>query len=168
MGVIERNSGADIVGLEITRTDIGRIGARETSPRSALPALSASMAALLLAHRIELEIDVCDLFDAQLRGTAPPIVDARISRAYRAAHIPDAIHLPAGAVTRSLLLALPAAPYVAVYGSDALRLDAVRTAHAIADLGFPVKLLNGGFSAWEAQGFPVTRSVRCEGRIAAL
>lgn len=113
--------------------------------------------AAILAHRIECEIDVCDLFDAQLRGNCPPLVDARLPRAYRAAHIAGAISLPAAAVTEALAKALPHGPFIAVYGSDAHRLDAVRTAQALSALGYKVKLVNGGFAAWMAEGFPVKR-----------
>jgi rhodanese-related sulfurtransferase len=168
MDVVGQASGADIVGLSVARIDIPRVGIRSQAPKPVVPALPASLAALLLAHRIELEIDVCDLFDAQLRENAPPLVDARVLRAWRSGHIPEAIHLPPEAVTRSAVLALPPGPFITVYGSDALRLDAVRTAHAIADMGFSVKILSGGFSAWVAQGFPVEQPLRTEGRIAAL
>lgn len=168
MDVVGQANGADIVGLSVARVDVPRMGIRGPVPRPVVPALPASLAALLLAHRIELEIDVCELFDAQLRDAAPPLIDARVMRAFRTAHIPQAIHMPADSVTRSAMLALPPAPYVVVYGSDALRLDAVRTAHAIADLGFAVKLLSGGYAAWTAQGFPTEQPARCEGRIAAL
>jgi rhodanese-related sulfurtransferase len=168
MDGVSQANGADIVGLSVARVDIPRVGIRGTAPRPVVPALPASLAALLLAHRIELEIDVCELFDAQLRGATPPLVDARVLRAYRSGHIPEAIHMPPEAVTRSAVLALPPAPYIVVYGSDALRLEAVRTAHAIADMGFAVKLLSGGFAAWSSQGFPVEQPARSEGRIAAL
>lgn len=168
MDVVGQAGGADIVGLSVARVDVARIGIHTPVARAPKPALPATMAALLLAHRMELELDVCDLFDAQLRGVAPPLVDARIRRAHRTAHIAGAVHMPAAEVTRAALLALPAAPYIAVYGSDALRLDGVRTAHAIAELGFPVKLLSGGFAAWAEQGFPVEQPPRSEGRIAAL
>ena len=167
MDVVGQGMGTEVVDLGITRAGVARMGIHG-SGRIAMPALASELAAALLAHRIELEIDVCELFDAQLRGGAPPVVDARVARAFRSAHIPDAIHLPADAVSRGALLALPAAPYVVVYGSDELRLEAVRTAHAIADLGFAVKLLNGGFAAWVAQGFPIEPPAPSEERIAAL
>jgi rhodanese-related sulfurtransferase len=159
--------GADIVGLNGARLQ-GADVARGAVPKQPVPALSASLAALLLAHRIELEIDVCELFDAQLREAAPPVIDARIARAYRDGHIPGATHMTADAVKRSALLALPSAPFIIVYGSDALRMEAVRTAHAVADQGFAVKLLSGGIAAWVAQGFPVAEVFAPEGRIAAL
>jgi rhodanese-related sulfurtransferase len=168
MDVVGQGGGADIVGLSVARVDVPRMGIRGPAARPVVPALPASLAALLLAHRIELEIDVCDLFDAQLRGDAPPLIDARVTRAFRTGHIPEAIHMPPDSVSRGAVLALPPAPFIVVYGSDALRLDAVRTAHAIADMGFAVKILSGGYAAWAAQGFPVEQAVRSEGRIAAL
>lgn len=111
--------------------------------------------AAILAHRIAFEIDVCDLFDAQLRGNCPPLVDARLPRAFRTAHIDGAISLHAAEVTEATAKALPRGPYIAVYGSDAHRLDAVRTAHRLTELGYKVKLVSGGFKAWLAEGFPV-------------
>jgi rhodanese-related sulfurtransferase len=123
--------------------------------------------AALLAHRITFEIDVCELFDAQLRGACPPLIDARLPRAYRAGHIAGAVNLTADAVNPQTAAALPRAPFIAVYGSDALRLDAVRTAHALAELGYAVKLVNGGFAAWAEQGFPLEQ-VETRQAIAAL
>lgn len=132
------------------------------------PALPPRVMAALMAHRLEFEIDVCDLFDAQLRGKAPPLIDARIARAFRTAHIAGAVHMDADNVSGAALQLLPAAPYIAVYGSDAQRLDAVRVSHAIAELGFAVKIVNGGFAAWTEQGFPVAQASASTHRIAAL
>jgi rhodanese-related sulfurtransferase len=178
MDVVGLGGGADIVELKSGEPrsvslngapmDVAGMGLRGARSKAATPALPASIAALLLAHRIELEIDVCDLFDAQLRGNAPPLIDARVSRAFRAGHIPDAIHMPSASVPRTALLSLPAAPFVVVYGADAHRLDAVRTAQALAEQGIAVKLLSGGFAAWEEQGFPVEQPVAAQHRIAAL
>jgi rhodanese-related sulfurtransferase len=132
------------------------------------PALPPRVMAALMAHRLEFEIDVCDLFDAQLRGKAPPLIDARIGRAFRTAHIAGAVHMDADSISNDTLRMLPAAPYIAVYGSDAQRLDAVRVSHEIAKLGFAVKIVNGGFAAWTEQGFPVAQSSAPTHRIAAL
>lgn len=132
------------------------------------PALPPRVMAALMAHRLEFEIDVCDLFDAQLRGKSPPLIDARIGRAYRTAHIAGAVNMDADSVSRAALQALPRAPYIAVYGSDSQRLDAVRVSHAIAELGFAVKIVNGGFAAWTEQGFPVAQTSAPTHRIAAL
>jgi rhodanese-related sulfurtransferase len=71
-------------------------------------------------------------------------------------------------VSSDALRMLPAAPYIAVYGSDAQRLDAVRVSHEIAKLGFAVKIVNGGFAAWTEQGFPVAQASASTHRIAAL
>lgn len=168
MDVIGERAGAEIVGWSEPRAAVPRIASRSLDGRRIVPALPASVAAMLLAHRIELELDVCDLFDLQLRGEAPPVIDARVHRSFRAGHIPGAIHLPAEDVTRGALLALPAAPFIVIYGADAMRLDGVRTAQAAAELGFSVKLLTGGFAAWQEQGFPVDLPGRTEGRMAAL
>ncbi|MBO9713451.1 rhodanese-like domain-containing protein [Sphingomonas sp.] len=168
MDVVGQGGEAEFVGLAGLPAELPRPERRSVGASPAVAALPAGIAALLLAHRIELEIDACELFDAQLREAAPPVIDARILRAWRAGHIPGSVHLTAEQVTRCALMALPAAPYVVVYGADATRLDAVRCAHAIAELGFPVKLLTGGIAAWVAQGFPLGMPARSEGRIAAL
>ena len=167
MDVVGQERTTEIVDFSAARMGVARMGIHG-SGRLAAPALAAELAALLLAHRIEMEIDVCELFDAQLRGSAPPVLDARVSRAYRAGHIPEAIHMPADSVSRAALLALPPSPCIIVYGSDALRLEAVRTAQAVAEMGFAVKLLNGGFSAWVEQGFPTDLPAPSDSRMAAL
>lgn len=151
----------------IAPADLTAIRTADLADRLDAAPLPPRVMAALLAHRITFEIDVCELFDAQLRGICPPLVDARLSRAHRTAHIAGAVSLPASEVTESAAAELPRAPYIAVYGSDALRMDAVRTAHALAELGYAVKLVNGGFAAWIAQGFPVEQ-VESDRAIAAL
>jgi rhodanese-related sulfurtransferase len=117
---------------------------------------------------MELEIDCCDLFQAQIRDQAPPILDARVRRAFFAGRIPGAAHLPAEQVSHAALAPFAGAAYVLVYGSDLTRLDGVRAAQAIAELGYPVKLLTGGYAAWLAEGFPVEQAPAFAERIAAI
>ena len=134
----------------------------------AAPALPTQLSTAMLARRIELEVDCCDLFEAQLRERAPPLFDARVRRAYFAGRIPHAIHLPAEQVNRAALEPFAKAGYVLVYGTDALRLDGVRAACAIAELGIPVKLVSGGYAAWVAEGFPIERPPAFADRIPAI
>lgn len=158
---------ADFAGQGPVPAELTAIRTLEIADRIHAAPLPPRVTAALLAHRIEFEIDVCELFDAQLQGVCPPLVDARLPRAHQAGHIHGAINLPASEVSAATAAALPKAPWIAVYGSDALRLDAVRTAHALAELGYAVKLVNGGFAAWIAQGFPAVQVAR-ERAIAAL
>lgn len=165
---MEMESGALAeAGLETAPADFTAIRTVDLADRIDAAPLPPRVMAALLAHRIEFEIDVCELFDAQLRGNCPPLIDARLPRAHRTAHIAGAINLTADMVTEESAAELPRAPYIAVYGSDALRLDAVRTAHALAELGYAVKLVNGGFAAWIGQGFPVEQ-LESQRAIAAL
>ena len=154
-------------GHGIAPEDLTAIRTADLADRIDDAPLPPRVMAALLAHRITFEIDVCELFDAQLRGICPPLIDARLPRAHGTAHIAGAINLPAGDVSVESAAALPDAPFLAVYGSDAFRLDAVRTAHALAGLGYSVKLVKGGFAAWIAQGFPVEQ-VESDRAIAAL
>ena len=154
-------------GLGMAPAALTAIRTAELADRIDAAPLPPRVMAALLAHRIEFEIDVCELFDAQLRGICPPLIDARLPRAHQTAHIAGAINLPASEVTEASAAELPRAPFIAVYGSDALRMDAVRTAHALAELGYAVKLVNGGFAAWVAQGFPVEQ-IESDRAIAAL
>lgn len=158
---------AVFTGLGIAPEDLTAIRTADLADRIDDAPLPPRVMAALLAHRITFEIDVCELFDAQLRGMCPPLIDARLPRAHDAGHIAGATNLHASEVTADSAAALPEAPFIAVYGSDALRLDAVRTAHALAELGYSVKLVNGGFAAWIAQGFPVEQAAS-ERAIAAL
>ena len=154
-------------GLGIAPEDLTALRLADLADRIDDAPLPPRVMAALLAHRITFEIDVCELFDAQLRGICPPLIDARLPRAHETAHIAGAINLPASEITEESAATLPRAPFIAVYGSDAFRLDAVRTAHALAELGYSVKLVNGGFAAWIAQGFPVEQT-ESERAIAAL
>ena len=166
MGIGERLA-AEFAGHGIAPEDLTALRLADLADRIDDAPLPPRVMAALLAHRITFEIDVCELFDAQLRGICPPLIDARLPRAHGTAHIAGAINLPAGEVTEESAAALPRAPFIAVYGSDAFRLDAVRTAHALAELGYSVKLVNGGFAAWIAQGFPVEQT-EADRAIAAL
>ncbi len=164
-----REWGSEIVRLPAVALARTEASASPALPCSiAVPALPAQLASALLGRRIEMEIDCCDLFQAQLRGQAPPVFDARVRRAFFAGRIPGAVHLPADQVSEAALAPFAEAAFVLVYGADSQRLDGVRTAHAIAELGVPVKLLSGGYAAWLAEGFPVEQPPAFVDRIAAI
>jgi len=83
-------------------------------------------------------------------------IDVRGTGAYKAAHIPGAISVPAALCPHKRL---PPLGRVIVYGDG---LDVATVTAAIDALnakpGIEAEMLDGGFSRWEALGYPTTRS----------
>ena len=88
-------------------------------------------------------------------GERITVVDVRPNKAFRQAHIPGALNLPASVLARRRV---PPFGRVVVCG-DGLRPDV--TARAVEELnrrpGIRAEALAGGFDRWEAMGLPTTR-----------
>jgi thioredoxin 1/putative thioredoxin len=82
-------------------------------------------------------------------------VDTRDASAFGRAHIPGAVNMPIDAIEGRLaeLHMLAGQPVVYCRGGDKTK-DLAAT---LAAQGVPVAFLEGGFLAWEADGFPVER-----------
>jgi thioredoxin len=82
-------------------------------------------------------------------------VDTRDASAFGRAHIPGAVNMPFDTIEGRLaeLHMLAGQPVVYCRGGDKTK-DLAAT---LAGQGVPVAFLEGGFLAWEAEGFPVKR-----------
>jgi hydroxyacylglutathione hydrolase len=88
-------------------------------------------------------------------GSAPPVLDVRQDAEWRAGHLANAIHIEGARLREGELPLSQKAPLVVHCG------HADRSTVALSLLerrGFQnLRLLFGGYSAWEKAGYPVTR-----------
>jgi len=100
--------------------------------------------------------DPADLADDLAAGvTGQVIVDTRQPDAYAAGHLPGAINLPHATITSGLAPELDSdARYVTYCWGPACNASTKGAANLSA-LGFSVRELIGGLSAWQDEGFAV-------------
>ena len=123
---------------------------------ASVPAAPAPLAARHFLARLAFETDPSDLASDLAAGVAGlVIVDTRAPEAYAAAHLPGAVNLPHATIDDELAVGLdPNALYVTYCWGPACNAS-TKGAAALASLGFQVKELLGGLSAWQAEGFDV-------------
>ncbi|MET8898020.1 rhodanese-like domain-containing protein [Streptomyces albogriseolus] len=118
------------------------------------PASPAAAAAHFRAS-LALYTDVSDVAAALASGGDPGfvLVDSRAAEAWDQGHVPGALHLPTAQIAeRAADLLDPAVPVVAYCwgpGCD----GAARAALALAELGYRVKEMLGGFEYWVREGY---------------
>ncbi|MFJ9349174.1 rhodanese-like domain-containing protein [Streptomyces sp. NPDC101237] len=118
------------------------------------PAAPAAAAAHFRAS-LALHADVSDVAAALAADGAPGFVvlDSRSTESWDQGHIPGAVHLPTALIPEQAPLLLdkdvPVVTYCWGPGCD----GAARAALALAELGYQVKELLGGFEYWAREGF---------------
>ncbi|WP_216897551.1 rhodanese-like domain-containing protein [Nocardia alni] len=125
------------------------------------PVAANQVAVAHFAARLSFEADVsdvhADLESGQL-GHAFVLVDTRSDESWDQGHIPGAVHLPtrlivrraaAGALDPLLPAGIPVVTYCWGPGCN----GATKAALALAELGYPVKEMIGGFEYWVREGF---------------
>lgn len=118
------------------------------------PAAPAAAAAYFRAS-LAFHADVSDVAAALATDDDPGFVvlDSRSTEAWDQGHIPGAVHLPTALVAEQAVRLLDRAVPVVTYcwgpGCD----GATRAALALAELGFQVKEMLGGFEYWVREGF---------------
>lgn len=120
------------------------------------PALAARHFVAKLAFETDPADLAADLSADCTRGRRTVIpVDARQPAGFAAGHLPGAISLPHATIDEVTTAALdPLALYVTYCWGPACNAS-TKGAAKLAGLGFSVKELIGGISAWEAEGFEV-------------
>lgn len=127
-------------------------GVRDMKNRmKGLTAMALVMVTVLLPGAC-FAIDAETLEEMLDQGQKVTVIDIRSRELYRAGHIRDAIHVPASVIARK---PLPPIGRVVVYG-DGIRNDiTLKAVEALnAKAGIQAEMLEGGFSAWNAQNFP--------------
>ncbi|MFF2311069.1 rhodanese-like domain-containing protein [Streptomyces albidoflavus] len=121
----------------------------------AVPPAPPAEAAALLRAALARHTDVSDVAADLATGTPGfTLVDSRSTAAWDQGHVPGAVHLPTASVPalagRLLDPARPVVTYCWGPGCD----GATRAALALAERGFRVKEMLGGFEYWVREGFP--------------
>lgn len=108
---------------------------------------------------LSLETDCWDVHAALAAGEVDfVLLDVRSPEAFRAGHIPGAIHLPHGRVREPNLAGWAADTLFVVYCSGPHCNGADRAALRLARLGRKVKKMIGGIQGWKDEGFTLTSS----------
>ena len=118
------------------------------------PAASAEAAAHFRAS-LRFHADVSDVATALTAGGDPEfvILDSRSTECWDQGHIPGAVHLPTALIPERagdlLDKSVPVVTYCWGPGCN----GATRAALALAELGYQVKEMLGGFEYWVREGF---------------
>ncbi|MEU5710903.1 rhodanese-like domain-containing protein [Streptomyces flaveolus] len=119
------------------------------------PAAPAAAAAYFRAS-LAFHADVSDVAAALAVGGDPGfvVVDSRSTESWDQGHIPGAVHLPTALIPEQAAQLLdPDVPVVTYCWGPGCN-GATRAALALAELGYQVKELLGGFEYWAREGFP--------------
>jgi rhodanese-related sulfurtransferase len=113
-------------------------------------------AAAHFARRLAVETDVSDVY-AALESGAPGFVllDSRSAEAWAQGHVPGAVHLPGREIPTLAVTELNRSVPVVTYCWGPGCNGATRAALALAQLGFRVREMIGGFEYWAREGLPV-------------
>ncbi|MEU6368836.1 rhodanese-like domain-containing protein [Streptomyces sp. NPDC046931] len=119
------------------------------------PAEPATAAAHFRAN-LAFHADVSDVAAALAAGGDPGfvVVDSRSAQAWGQGHVPGAVHLPTALVPEQAEHLLDRSVPVVTYCWGPGCNGATRAALALAERGFRVKEMLGGFEYWVREGFP--------------
>ncbi|MEU4921294.1 rhodanese-like domain-containing protein [Streptomyces parvus] len=120
-----------------------------------VPPASPAAAAAYFGASLAFHADVSDVAAALAADGDPGFVvlDSRSTASWDQGHIPGAVHLPTALIPgQAAALLDPAVPVVTYCWGPGCN-GATRAALALAQLGFPVKEMLGGFEYWVREGF---------------
>jgi rhodanese-related sulfurtransferase len=133
-----------------------------------VPAPAPEAAMTYFGAELAFEVDPDDLVrDIEAGHTdGYMIVETRAEEAYAQARIPGAINLPYRDMTAETTAHLDKQLVYVCYCESINCNAATKGAFKLAELGFKVKRLSGGITAWIAAGYPVegagqTGGIRC-------
>jgi rhodanese-related sulfurtransferase len=107
------------------------------------------------AGKLEFETDPSDVRAAQLRGDDFVLLDTRSTAAWRQGRAAGAVHLPTAEIPRRAADVLDRNTPAVVYCWGPGCNGSTKAARALAELGFAVKEMIGGFEYWAREGLPV-------------
>ncbi|MEU9390818.1 rhodanese-like domain-containing protein [Streptomyces sp. NPDC048324] len=119
------------------------------------PAAPAEAAAHFRAS-LAFHADVSDVAAALAADSDPGfvVVDSRSTESWDQGHIPGAVHLPTALIPEQAEGLLDTSVPVVIYCWGPGCNGATRAALALAELGYRVKEMLGGFEYWAREGFP--------------
>ncbi|MGW0780259.1 rhodanese-like domain-containing protein [Streptomyces sp. NPDC002913] len=125
------------------------------NPVLRVPPASPAAAAAYFGASLAFHADVSDVA-AVLEGDADPgfvVLDSRSTASWEQGHVPGAVHLPTALIAEQARDLLdPAVPVVTYCWGPGCN-GATRAALALAELGYQVKEMLGGFEYWVREGF---------------
>ncbi|WP_447041792.1 rhodanese-like domain-containing protein [Streptomyces sp. DSM 118878] len=125
------------------------------NPVLRVPPASPAAAAAYFGASLAFHADVSDVASALAAGDDPGfvVIDTRSTASWDQGHLPGAIHLPTALIperaTELLDVSVPVVTYCWGPGCN----GATRAALALAERGFQVKEMLGGFEYWAREGF---------------
>lgn len=129
-----------------------------TNTPSAVVETPPAPAALAMAHfaaKLTFETDCSDVFTSLSKGADDFIfLDVRSAAAYTQQHASGAQNLPHRQISAERMALFPAGKTFVVYCAGPHCNGADQAAFKIARLGYPVKIMIGGFTGWADEGFP--------------
>jgi rhodanese-related sulfurtransferase len=122
---------------------------------SEIPAAPAAIAIEHFERRLALETDCADVAQALGAGEQDFVLLHVVGTpdAYRRRHVPSALHLPHRAITPERMAAWPADTLFVAYCAGPHCNGADQAALKLARLGRSVKIMIGGITGWEDEGF---------------
>lgn len=106
------------------------------------------------AGRLARETDCYDVYEAMRAGSMDfVLVDVRSEEKYRERHVPGAIHMLVGKITRHRLEAWPADTLFVVYCAGPHCNGTDKAALRLSELGRRVKVMIGGMTGWGDEGY---------------
>lgn len=132
-----------------------QLSASTANPVLRVPPASPAAAAAYFGASLVFHADVSDVA-AALAADADPgfvVLDSRSAASWDQGHIPGAVHLPTALIAEQAHELLdPAVPVVTYCWGPGCN-GATRAALALAQLGYQVKEMLGGFEYWAREGF---------------
>ena len=117
------------------------------SSRDALQYFEAQMA---------LTTDCWDVHESMSHGNEDfVLLDVRSRQCFRAGHVPGSVSLPHAEISEKEVGAFPLDTTFVVYCAGPHCNGAYRAAIRLARLGRPVKIMLGGVTGWQDEGFPL-------------
>ncbi|MFJ3705477.1 MULTISPECIES: rhodanese-like domain-containing protein [Streptomyces] len=125
------------------------------NPVLRVPPASPAAAAAYFGASLAFHADVSDVATALDPGDDPGfvVVDSRSTASWNQGHVPGAVHLPTALVAEQAAGLLdPAVPVVTYCWGPGCN-GGAKAALALAELGYQVKEMLGGFEYWVREGF---------------
>ncbi|MER5178502.1 rhodanese-like domain-containing protein [Streptomyces sp. NPDC002896] len=138
--------------MTATRPTSG-ISTAATNPVLRVPPASPAAAAAYFGASLAFHADVSDVAAAIAGDPGFVVVDSRSTEAWDQGHVPGAVHLPTALIPQQAEQLLDRSVPVVTYCWGPGCNGATRAALALAELGYQVKEMLGGFEYWVREGF---------------
>lgn len=105
--------------------------------------------------RLSLETDCADVYESIRQGEQDFVLLHVVGKPemFVRRHLPGAVHLPHAQITPERMAQWPAQTLFVVYCAGPHCNGADRAALKLAQLGLPVKVMIGGITGWEDEGY---------------